>query len=210
MLSEFCVDLSMTDDGYYKASEPRITAPKTCSFEADYSYVANFIAANYIMTGRTSSPIHFFGDAPVEQPDYLIHDLIFQSDTTVRNCPDLFPILCVSALKRRGDTVLREISRLKQKESNRVESTAQMIKALGGRVDMFNDRVVIHGTGGRLAGGTVDSFGDHRIVMAAAVAALMCDNSIMIKNAGVVEKSAPKFFDDFVKLGGTVHEYVRE
>ncbi|NLA05390.1 MAG: 3-phosphoshikimate 1-carboxyvinyltransferase, partial [Firmicutes bacterium] len=58
--------------------------------------------------------------------------------------------------------------------------------------------------GGGLAGGAVDSFGDHRIAMAAAVAALRCAGPVAISGAGAVEKSYPAFFTDYRKLGGSV------
>ena len=54
----------------------------------------------------------------------------------------------------------------------------------------------------RLHGGTIDSFGDHRIVMAAAVAALRCDGEVIIKGAEAAEKSYPDFFKDYIMLGG--------
>ena len=60
-----------------------------------------------------------------------------------------------------------------------------------------------------LRGGTVDSFHDHRIVMAAAIASLICSNPVVIRGFEAVNKSAPQFFNDFQALGGTVVEYVR-
>ena len=51
-------------------------------------------------------------------------------------------------------------------------------------------------------GGIVDSYGDHRIIMAAAVAALRCDGNVTIKGAEAVKKSYPNFFDDYKNLGG--------
>jgi 3-phosphoshikimate 1-carboxyvinyltransferase len=53
-----------------------------------------------------------------------------------------------------------------------------------------------------LNGGTIDSYGDHRIVMAAAIAALNCKGDVIIKGAEAAEKSYPTFFEDYVKLGG--------
>ena len=59
----------------------------------------------------------------------------------------------------------------------------------------------MHGTGG-LRGGTVDGMGDHRIVMAAAVAALVCKAPVRICGAQAVQKSYPAFFADWKALGG--------
>ena len=55
-----------------------------------------------------------------------------------------------------------------------------------------------------LKGGVVDSFGDHRIAMSAAIAATVCSEPVIIKNADAVEKSYPDFFKDYQKLGGII------
>ena len=66
------------------------------------------------------------------------------------------------------------------------------------------DGIIIEGTG-KLKGGVVDSFSDHRIAMAAAIASLICENEVKIINAECVKKSYPAFFEDFKKLGGVCH-----
>ena len=90
---------------------------------------------------------------------------------------------------------------LKLKESNRLESAAAMINSLGGHADITDDGIIITPTG-KLKGGTVDSFGDHRIVMSAAIAALGCEGNVIIKGAQAAEKSYPDFFKDYTKAGG--------
>ena len=82
------------------------------------------------------------------------------------------------------------------KESDRLQTTAKLISDLGGAVDELPDGLVIHGTGG-LRGGEVDSCGDHRIAMSAAVAAGLCRESVTISGADCVQKSYPAFWEDF-------------
>ena len=65
------------------------------------------------------------------------------------------------------------------------------------------DGLILHGTG-KLQGGKVDAAGDHRIAMSAAVASLLCEDGVEICGAEAVEKSYPRFFEDFCRLGGSV------
>ena len=90
-----------------------------------------------------------------------------------------------------------------------MESTAAMIRSLGGKAKTAEDALIIHGTGG-LSGGVVDS-SDHRIVMAASIAASFCQKDVIVRNADCCAKSYPDFYTDFKWLGGIVDElYDRE
>ncbi len=123
--------------------------------------------------------------------------------TDAKNTPDLVPVIAVIAAAAKGRSVIKNIARLKYKESDRIVSTVQLINSLGGSAKAEDNAIIIDGGG--LCGGTVDSFGDHRIVMAAAAAAQFCKNSVIIKNAEAVSKSFPGFFDIFNSLGGAAH-----
>ena len=111
--------------------------------------------------------------------------------------PDLVPILSVVAAANHG-AVFTDIGRLRLKESDRVASTMQLIQALGGKADATQDTLCIHGT--RLRGGTVDSYRDHRIAMAAAIAATVCTEPVTVVDAECVQKSYPKFWEDLQTL----------
>ena len=76
-----------------------------------------------------------------------------------------------------------------------------MLRSLGGDVTETRDGLIINGKD-FLNGGETDSFNDHRIAMAAAVAACRCKGDVIIRNAQAVNKSYPGFFDDYNKLGG--------
>ncbi len=114
--------------------------------------------------------------------------------------PDLVPILATLAAAANGKSVIYGASRLKLKESNRIESVCSMLSALGADILPTDDGMIINGHGS-LEGGTVSSFGDHRIAMSAAVAACICKNDVIIKDAEAVQKSYPDFFDDLSSLG---------
>ena len=114
--------------------------------------------------------------------------------------PDLVPVLAVLAANAKGTSRIFNAARLRLKESDRLETVAALLRSLGGAVTVTADGLIIEGTG--LTGGTVESFFDHRIAMAAAVAATFASGPVTIRNAQAVEKSYPGFWADFQALGG--------
>ena len=119
------------------------------------------------------------------------------------NIPDLVPVLAVTACFFNATTVFYNAARLKIKESDRLLSTAKLITDLGGCAVTTDDTLTVYGSG-KLKGGTVDSFNDHRIVMAAAVAASQCESETVINGCEAVNKSYPTFFEEYKRLGGKV------
>ena len=112
--------------------------------------------------------------------------------------PDLVPVLSVLACAAEGETKIYNAARLRIKESDRLCSTAALIKNLGGNVVERPDGLIIRGSG--LSGGKVDSFNDHRIAMSAAVAACMCTADVTITNPECTQKSFPLFWESFDQL----------
>lgn len=207
-LKSFGCSFKRFANGYF-SPVGKLNAPECYSVRPDYSYAANFIAADLIKGG--GKRIRFEDDdESTAMEEAAIVDLMSRIKVDVANCPDLFPILAVNALKRRESTFIIGTGRLRDKESDRVASVNALITALGVRMDEYVDSVMIYGCGGELYGGTVESFGDHRIVMAAAIASLMCSEPVVIKGAESISKSAPCFFDDFRLLGGSADELVRK
>ena len=120
----------------------------------------------------------------------------FSFDAT--DCPDLFPPLVALASACPGETELKGVGRLGGKESDRAASLMAMLKHLGIGSEIRGDRMHIHGA--RPSGGRVEAWGDHRIAMAAAVAALAAESPVVIEGAECVAKSWPRFFEDFDSL----------
>ena len=119
----------------------------------------------------------------------------------VKDIPDAVPILSVVAAAASGTTKIYNAGRLRIKESDRLQTVAAMLKALGVEAEEGEDFLVIHGAGGRsLAGGTVDGANDHRIVMSGAVAAALCSSPVTILGAQAVNKSYPGFFEERERL----------
>ena len=102
-----------------------------------------------------------------------------------------------------GRTVIEDCARLRIKESDRMATTTEMLRALGADIRIEGDSLVIDGKPS-LTGGTVQAHNDHRIAMTAAVAAVRAEGPVIIEGAEAVAKSYPAFFDDYRKLGGDV------
>ena len=116
----------------------------------------------------------------------------FDFDATQR--PDLLPCLAVLGANCEGTTHIRGVNRLVYKESNRAEAIVSEYTKLGMDVALEDDVMTVRG--GSLSGGTIDSCNDHRIAMAAAIAALAASGPVTITNAQAVTKSYPRFWDD--------------
>jgi 3-phosphoshikimate 1-carboxyvinyltransferase len=121
-------------------------------------------------------------------------------------CPDLVPVLAVLAALSNGQTKIVNAARVRIKESDRLNAIATELNKLGADVREFDDGLVINGKDS-LIGGVVDSWNDHRIAMALAIASIKCKDEIIIKNSEAVKKSYPHFWEDFKKLGGKIDEF---
>ena len=120
-------------------------------------------------------------------------------DIDASGSPDLVPAIAALAAAAEGCTRIRGAARLRLKESDRIRTTAEMLSALGADVSETDDGLVINGRE-RLRGGCADAAADHRIAMAAAVAAGACEAPVIIKGSGCVAKSYPRFFRDLEGL----------
>ena len=113
--------------------------------------------------------------------------------------PDLVPVLGVTAAAARGTTRIINAGRLRLKESDRLKSTARLIASLGGTAEELPDGLIIHGREA-LDGGSVETWRDHRIAMAAAAAACVCHSAVSLDDSRCVEKSYPRFWEDYASL----------
>ena len=126
----------------------------------------------------------------------------FEFDAT--ESPDLFPPLAALASYCRGTSGIKGVSRLKHKESDRADTLVEVFGRLKVKVEISGDYMLI--TGGNVSGANISSHDDHRIAMAAAVAALGASGEVMIKDSHCISKSYPGFFDDLRLIGASVYE----
>jgi 3-phosphoshikimate 1-carboxyvinyltransferase len=112
---------------------------------------------------------------------------------------DEYPILSVAAALAHGVTTFLDIKELRYKESDRITAMSEGLHNLGVAVEEREDSMSIQG-GMRLKGGEIRSYGDHRIAMAFAIAALCSEVGIAIDDAACVDISFPSFFDLLRKI----------
>jgi 3-phosphoshikimate 1-carboxyvinyltransferase len=199
--------VDMTRETLNLFGAPRFHSPGYIRVEGDWSNGAFWVAAEALdspisITGLSDHSLQ--GDRAVVD---ILHDLS-QSMATVsaRDIPDLVPILSVVAAAKHG-AVFTDIRRLRLKESDRVDSVIEMIRALGGRAEADENTLTVWGT--ELNGGTVDCRNDHRIAMSAAIAATACREPVILLGAQCIEKSYPDFFDVYRRTGGNYEQYLR-
>lgn len=178
--------------------------PPQSTPEGDWSNAAFWLASNYM---GFSNQVVCTGLNPESlQGDRVVGELLrdFPSVIDGSQIPDLIPILAVVASVQPRITTFCNSQRLRLKESDRLETTVSLIRSLGGNAEERPDGLVVRGKP-MLRGGQVDGAGDHRIVMAAAIAATNCTSPVTIVGAEAVNKSYPGFFRDFKNLGGKVN-----
>ena len=112
---------------------------------------------------------------------------------------DEIPVIAVMACAASGTTVIRDAAELKVKESNRIRTVVDNLKAMGAHIEETDDGMVIEG-GYPLHGGLIESHLDHRIAMSFAIASLIAEEETTIQNADCVNISYPSFYEDLERL----------
>jgi len=110
----------------------------------------------------------------------------------VPNLIDEIPVIAVAAALAQGETVIRNAKELRVKETDRITTVVNNLRAMGAEVEEFEDGMVIRG-GKPLHGATLESYGDHRIAMAFAIAGLFASGETVICNTDCVNTSYPGF-----------------
>lgn len=201
-LTAFGVAVERKEYGFSVKGGQKYRSVGECTVEGDWSNAAFFITSSAI---GNLVKVNGLNDNSA-QGDRVIKKLLLEfrsggTEIDATDIPDLVPILSVAAAYSSGRTVIKNAARLRLKESDRLQAVAKNLTAVGVKVTQTHDGLIIDGRGG-VTGGTVDGFNDHRIVMAAAIAATRAEGETIIIGAEAVEKSYPDFFKDFEKLGG--------
>ena len=219
ILDKFGIEIQELENGYFIPGN-QVYKPFDYRVEGDFSQAAFFLVAG-ILNGSIN--IENLSHESL-QGDREIVDIItkmkgrivftengytttksetFGTTIDVANCPDLGPIVALLGTLSKGTTTIINASRLRLKESDRIDSTVETLKTLGANIKVDGDDIIITGKA-KLQGGTVDSYNDHRIAMMTAIAALRCDNPVVLTGASAVNKSYPHFYEDYQKLGGKI------
>ncbi len=225
VLRLFGVDVTVSDDErvYRIVGQKTLKSPCTVTVEADWSNAAFWLAAGAIGT----KPVTLLGiTSQSSQGDRAVIEILsclgahIDQNPVARTItvspaplkgqvidaaqiPDLVPILSIVAACADGTTTFVNAGRLRIKESDRLETTGDMLRALGVEVEVLPEGLVVYGRG-QFTSATISGANDHRIVMSAAIAALRTKGDVTIEGAQAVRKSYPYFFEDFSCLGGQV------
>lgn len=219
-MKRFGVNAEVTDYGYFVKGNQKYN-PQNYTVQGDWSQAAFFMVAGALGGEITVKGI----DTNSTQGDKEIcriikkfgADISFDSNSVTvkkgnmrginidaRQIPDLVPVLAVCAAGANGTTRIYNAERLRIKESDRLNTTANAINSLGGMVAETEDGLLIQGIG-KLHSGNAEGSNDHRIVMASAVASVIATGEVTITDSQAINKSYPDFFEDFKSLGGKVN-----
>ena len=178
--------------------------------EGDFSQAAFFLVANALGSNIKCHGLNFDSIQGDKEVLNIIEKYSLNSNeitVDASQIPDLVPIITViAALKENCITNIVNAGRLKYKESDRLCAIATEMNKLGAFVKESNDGLIIKGKQSLHGGATVNSWNDHRIAMAISIAATKCENPIVLEGHQSVNKSYPKFWDDYKCLGGNINE----
>lgn len=175
--------------------------------EGDYSQAAFYFSANHLGNNVILEDLN----SNSLQGDKVCVDILEKISTTrtdtiiidASQCPDIIPIISVTASLRKGTTKIINGERLRIKECDRLSAICTELKKLGANIEEQKNGLIIKGIKS-LTGGIVHSHNDHRIAMSMAIASTRCINNLILESPNCTSKSYPKFWDDFKKLGGEI------
>ncbi len=223
-LSKFGIKVELNASNIYIKGGQRYRSPRKVKVEGDWSNAAFFLTLGAICP-HSSVTCHGLS-ANSLQGDRAIVDILSRAGANVSvvgdsvtvssgklkkievdaaDIPDLVPILATMAAASSGESVIYNIERLRLKESDRIKSTSEMLRNLGADVTAEEDKLIVRGKG-RLRGGEISSENDHRIAMSAAIAASICDETVVITGAEAVRKSYVDFYKIYRALGADITE----
>lgn len=226
VLKMFSIDIKWDDNKIYVKGNQSYISPSKIVVEGDWSNIAFWLCAGALgddeikctnlnfnslqgdkaivkLLDEFGSTIEIYEENGVKNSVGIKQDIRKGIIIDANNIPDLVPILALVASVSNGITRIINASRLRLKESDRIESVVTTLKKLGADISETEDGMIIVGKE-YLEGGEVDSYNDHRIAMMSAIASVVSKNPVIINDAGAVNKSYSGFYEDYEKLGGNL------
>ena len=211
------------ESAIYTIESQHYECPGIYSIEGDWSNAASWLVAGAIgqgveVTGLSMQSVQ--GDRAIlaalslvgarvsrhQQSAASMMEHLQPFTISISEICDLAPMLAALAAFIPGTSKLTDIQRLRLKESDRVQSICDTLKAFGVTVELSEDQTALIITGGKQPTSCiVDSCNDHRIVMMASILASYATGPVIITHAEAINKSYPLFFEHFKQLGGICH-----
>ncbi|HUU74939.1 MAG TPA: 3-phosphoshikimate 1-carboxyvinyltransferase [Methanoregulaceae archaeon] len=211
VMKAFGADISRHGYTRFRVKSEKLYRGGEYAIEGDYSSSSYFFAIAAVCGGKVRvsnlnpdscqgdraflSALEMMGCRISAAADGIVveaHDPLEGIEIDMSASPDTVQTLCMVAAFARSKTRITGISHLRYKESDRIQSTADILTRMGAEVTVGEDSIIIHPSS--IRGGTIDPGDDHRTAMSAAVLGLGAGN-IKILNAGCVSKSYPGFWD---------------
>ena len=225
LCESFGVTTHETEAGFHVPGGQQYTADEY-AVPGDFSSASYLLAAGAI-AGVDGERVTVEGAHPSAQGDRAIVDILDRMgadvtwdrqagevhvgrssltgiEVSVADTPDLLPTIAVLGAVADGDTRITDAEHVRYKETDRVAAMADALERLGASVTENESTLTVHGDDSDLRGGTVDGRGDHRLVMALAVAGLAADGETTVRGADHVAVSFPDFFETIRALGADV------
>lgn len=204
-LKEFGINVESKKNAFYLAGKQKLVGTEY-TVESDYSQAAFFLVANYLGNDIQLSKLNensLQGDRViVEMLDNLKRGKVKEFDGS--NCPDIIPIFTLACALTEGEFVIKNLSRLRIKECDRLSATVQELNKLGAKTFEGVDYIKIVGVERLIGGVEVDAHNDHRMAMMLSIASTVCEKAIIINDAESVEKSYPTFYKAYQSIGGII------
>ena len=201
--------------------------------DGEYSVPGDFSSMSYLLAAgavaaEQGEAVLVAGAHPSAQGDAAIVDVLDRMGATIEwdrdnghvrversplsgvtvdvgDTPDLLPTIATLGAVADGETRIENCEHVRYKETDRVTAMAEELEKLGAEVTEEPDVLTVTGGESELSGATVDGRGDHRLVMALAVAGLVAEGTTTVRGAEHVDVSFPGFFDALYDLGASVN-----
>ncbi|WP_164845565.1 3-phosphoshikimate 1-carboxyvinyltransferase [Anaerosphaera multitolerans] len=218
VLENYGIEIKREKFGFYIEGNQRFIAPGDYFVEGDWSNAAFWLVAGAMLEegiyckGLNLNSLQ--GDRKIIEilKDFGVEIKLMTDGVVIKRksleattidasqIPDLIPAVALLASRAKGTTVIKNAARLRLKESDRLKSISNVLGILGVEVEELKDGLEIAGSKKPLKGGEVNSHGDHRIAMMAAIASIESAEKVKILNSKAVEKSYPSFFEKLKEL----------
>ena len=194
------VTIQPTETGWYIPAPQRFL-PNEDPVEGDWSAGSWWLAVSALQGGGIT--VAGLSADSCQADRAIARYLAYLPETVdVSQTPDLLPTLALLAAMTPRTTRFTGGAFLRRKESDRLRAVADVLSALGAEVAGRPDGLIVTGGSGLAGGVTMDAFGDHRIAMLCACAALFCREAVVLRGGECVSKSYEKFWRDYAALGG--------